>query len=335
MTHRRESSEATEGHHGQSDARHLQFAVTDATPAGRTDSFLADASGLSRAHIQSLIWEGCVTRNAKPLTSPSHKIAPGDIFTLTVPPPAPVDTVAQDIPLDILFEDKHLLVVNKPAGLVVHPAPGHSDGTLVNALLHHCTDLGGIGGEQRPGIVHRLDRDTTGVMVVAKTQDAMDKLMRQFQEGDVRKEYVALVHGIPTPPSGRIETMMGRSPANRKLRSVLLNGGRIAITNYRTLQTFPNTDTALLSVHIETGRTHQIRVHMKHLGHPVLFDPFYGSPKKDNALMAMLTTPPPPTESPRQLLHAQTLAFRHPTTRKALTFSAPLPHDFETFRALL
>lgn len=231
------------------------------------------------------------------------------------PPPVPATLQPEAIPLDILYEDADILVLNKPPGLVVHPAAKRETGTLVHALLHHCHDLAGIGGELRPGIVHRLDKDTSGVMVVAKNETALTRLAQQFKARTVKKKYIALVRGVVTPPEGAIETLIGRHPQHRKKMSAKVPRGRTARTRYRTLEVFPNA--AWLSVMIETGRTHQIRVHMAHYGHPILGDPLYGRAR----------TLCDGTPVHRQMLHAATLCIRHPVTRQELEFEAPLPED--------
>ncbi len=296
------------------------FTALPADEGRRADVWLAACSGLSRARVQQLIAAGAVLLDDTPLADPSRRVRAGMRTVLEIPPDRTPDTLPQDIPFPILFEDAELLVLDKPAGLVVHPAPGHPDGTLVNAILHHCGDLGGIGGERRPGIVHRLDRDTSGVMVVAKTQAALDLLQRQFQEGEIRKRYRALVHGLPSPPEGRLETRIGRSPRDRKRMAVLEHGGRRALTFYRVLEPLGAQDAAAdLELRIETGRTHQIRVHLRHLGHPVLGDPVYGSVRRDRQLLPDVA---------RQLLHAWRLSLRHPRTGATLDFEAPLPADY-------
>jgi len=254
---------------------------------------------------------------------PSYAVRAGDAIALELPPPAPATLEPEDIPLDILYEDADLLVINKPAGLVVHPAPGHASGTMVNALLQHCSDLAGIGGERRPGIVHRLDRYTTGVMVVAKTQLAVGQLVSQFQHGRVRKEYLAIVRGHPEPATGTVRTLIGRSSSNRKKMSAQPARGRRAVTHYETVQKYEAF--SLVRLRIETGRTHQIRVHMAHIGHPVVGDRQYGRTRRD-AL-------PLPVE--RQMLHAARIAFEHPRTCEMLEFEAPLPADLrQLLRAL-
>lgn len=291
----------------------------------RADVWLAAASGRSRSRVQALILDGRVHvrdgTGAEYRPHASLRVVPGMEFSVEEPPPAPVDVAPQDIPLAILYEDDAILVLDKQAGLVVHPAPGHEDGTLVNALLHHCEGkLPVINGEERPGIVHRLDRFTSGLLVVGKTADALRGLAAQFQEGKVHKIYAALVHGIPRPASGHIETLIGRKSSDRKKMAVVESGGRMAITDYETRNLFTAANGALLDVRIATGRTHQIRVHMRHIGHPVMGDPDYGSGRLDNALGI---------PRGRQFLHARSLSFLHPVTGEPLAFESPLPEDFE------
>ncbi|MEI8139933.1 MAG: RluA family pseudouridine synthase [bacterium] len=278
---------------------------------------------LSRARIQDLIRSGHITLNGKP-TKPSQSLITGQEIQINVPAPVEVDLKPEAIPLDILFEDTDLIVLNKPAGLVVHPAAGHASGTLVNALLSHCSDLAGIGGEKRPGIVHRLDRDTTGVMVVAKNDMAMKALADQFKHRQTTKEYLALVWGHLNPSSGRTETLIGRNPHDRKKMCTKPDIGRNAITNYETQEKFTNT--SLLRIHIETGRTHQIRVHMAHLGHSIIGDPQYGRPRH-NVLPVAIPL--------RQMLHAAQLTFMHPVSGQTLTVKAPLPEDMQVLIDIL
>jgi 23S rRNA pseudouridine1911/1915/1917 synthase len=297
------------------------------TPDGkgqRLDAWLSLVEpDLSRARIQDLIRAGNITLNGEK-AKPSQSLATGQEIQIDIPPVVQIALKPESIPLEILYEDSDLIVINKPAGLVVHPAAGHASGTLVNALLGHCTDLAGIGGEMRPGIVHRLDRDTTGVMVVAKNDPVMRALSSQFKLRHTTKEYLALVWGHLNPPAGRVETLIGRNPRDRKKMCTKPDVGRPAITNYETREKF--TDTSLLRIHIETGRTHQIRVHMAHLGHSIIGDPQYGRPRHD-----ILPVPVPP----RQMLHAVRLTFIHPSTDKALTFEAPLPDDMQRLIELL
>ena len=282
----------------------------------RLDAWLAGIMpGLSRSRIQSLITAGAVTVDDRP-ARPSTRLLAGQTICLTIPPPESATPRPEAISLDIVFEDAALLVLDKPAGLVVHPAPGHATGTLVNALLHHCDDLGGIGGVERPGIVHRLDKDTTGLMVVAKTDAAMAGLVAQFMAGGVRKVYLALAHGVPRNARGVIDTLIGRHPHDRKRMAVVSRNGKQAVTRYAVLRPFAGA--ALIEAHIETGRTHQIRVHLAHLGHPIIGDPLYGSRRLDQALAVCPA---------RQMLHATRLAFTHPVSGAPLDFSRPPPPD--------
>ena len=276
----------------------------------------------SRARWQQLIREGHVQVNGA-VRKPNHTVHDADRVTFTIPDAVPTELKAEDIPLDVLYEDDDLIALNKPPGLVVHPAPGHETGTLVHALLHHCPNLPGIGGEQRPGIVHRLDRDTSGVLVVAKTEAALAHLAAQFKQRDTRKEYLALAWGVPQPRSGTVRTLIGRSERDRKKMSVQVKHGRPAVSHFEVIEAFAHC--ALLRVRIETGRTHQIRVHLAHLGHSVVGDEVYG-----HARGRRLPVPPA-----RQLLHAARLELHHPRTGAPLVFAAPLPADFEQVLAAL
>lgn len=252
--------------------------------------------------------------------------AAGTVIEIEVPPPIPTDIIAENIPLEILFEDRHLIIINKPAGLVVHPAPGHYTGTLVNAILYHCPDLKGIGAEKRPGIVHRLDMGTSGVMVVAKDQATHEGLVTLFSTHDIERKYEALVGGQPATHSGTITTTLGRHPTNRHKMAANVKNGKKAITHYKTLKQFKGG--AWMELRLETGRTHQIRVHMSSILHtPVLCDPVYGGSdsqikKAPESIQKRLT------EYPYQLLHAKELGFIHPITKEKLHFTAPPPEIF-------
>ncbi|MFO7871125.1 MAG: RluA family pseudouridine synthase [Kiritimatiellia bacterium] len=293
--------------------------VTRESAGERLDKYLASALGVTRSRVKTLVDEGRVTAG-KDGVKAGKNVLEGEEITVVFPEPEPAVPLPEDIPLAILYEDPHLVVVNKPADLVVHPAPGHSGGTLVNALLYHCRDISGIGGVLRPGIVHRLDKDTSGAIVAAKTENAMNGLMRQFRNGTVLKEYLALVHGIPDPASGSIETLINRSDHDRKKMSVNVSRGRKALTSYSVEKAFETS--SLLRVRTRTGRTHQIRVHMAHIGCPVVGDREYGGRRgrgKPNA--------------GRQMLHARLLAFRHPETGEKVRCEAPLPADIEKLLA--
>lgn len=290
---------------------------------GRLDKALAEATGLSRERIKALLAEGRVELGGKPAPGASTKVPDGTPFRIVVPEPEPAEAVAQDIPLDIVFEDEHLLVVDKPAGMVVHPAAGNPDGTLVNALLHHCRgELSGIGGVARPGIVHRIDKDTSGLMVVAKTDQAHESLAAQFADHSIERAYLALVAGIPAPPGGTVTGAIGRSNTNRKKMAIVKEGrGKHAVTHYRTLKAFKGA--SLVECRLETGRTHQVRVHMTSIGHPLLGDPIYGrTPASLRPLLAA-------HNFSRQALHAAQLGFRHPASGEIHRFSSKIPADMQ------
>jgi 23S rRNA pseudouridine1911/1915/1917 synthase len=281
----------------------------------RLDAWLAEEQPEhSRARWQALIQEGNVTVNGKSVKR-NHKLREGDRVEWTIPEPVSSELLPEDIPLEVLYEDEHMIVINKPAGLVVHPAAGNETGTLVNALLHHCTDLAGIGGEKRPGIVHRLDKDTSGVIVVAKTEAALNELARQFKARETEKEYLTIVRGVPTPPRGRIATTIGRHPIHRKKMAVDVRNWRHAVSYYNVAEAFNLA--ALLRIRIETGRTHQIRVHMAHIHHPVVGDKLYGRMRSSGI------------QADRQMLHAAKLSISHPNTGERMHFSAPVPKDLE------
>jgi 23S rRNA pseudouridine1911/1915/1917 synthase len=278
---------------------------------------------LSRERLKSLISAGAVTIDGMLLRDPATKVAGGNAAEVAVPDPTPAGNAAQDIPLVVVFEDEHLIVIDKPAGLVVHPACGNLDGTLVNALLHHCKgSLSGIGGVERPGIVHRIDKDTSGLMVAAKTDRAHTGLAAQFARHSIDRRYLAIVKGRPRPVEGRIEGNLGRSPANRKKMAVVGPGqGKHAVTHYRMLT--PLRDAALVECRLETGRTHQVRVHMASIGHPLLGDPVYG---RHGVNFRELS---PGFAFERQALHAARLGFVHPVTSEALSFESNMPADMQ------
>ena len=296
----------------------------------RLDRFLISATQeMSRTYLQRLIRDGDVTVNDKVAKQPSYTLRDGDCVCLTLPPPRPLDTVApENIPLDILHEDSHLLVVNKPAGMLVHPANNVNEGTLVNALLAHCTDLSGIGGVERPGIVHRLDKDTSGILVAAKTDIVHRELSAQFERHSITRQYVAVVCGTPTEVTGTIDAQIARSRRDRRRMTTVKTGGRHAVTHYEVLETYPKF--ARVQLTLETGRLHQIRVHLQHIGHPVAGDAVYGGEQRalndadTGALKQALA------QLKRQALHARLLGFEHPATSENLTFSAPMPKDMLT-----
>jgi 23S rRNA pseudouridine1911/1915/1917 synthase len=291
----------------------------------RLDVFLSSCPvGLSRSRIQSLIKNGDVKVN-NCHSKPSHKLIPGDQVVVSVPPPSLLILKPEAIEFEIIHEDDSLIIVNKPPGLVVHPAPGHATGTLVHGLLKHCHGLSGIGGTIRPGIVHRLDKDTSGLLVIAKNDPAHHFLQRQFKSGKVKKQYVALVHGLIKGNKGKIDLPIGRHPRKRKEMAVTLSGEKKALTIWRKTEEFAG-GFSLLLVTIKTGRTHQIRVHLSHIGHPIAGDPIYGPGRnwwKKSPLFRKAAQPP----INRQMLHAEHLGFVHPDKKIYLEFKAPLPDD--------
>jgi len=302
----------------------------------RLDRFLADAIGtLSRSRVKSLIEQGQARRDGEVLREPAEPVRPGATYQLDLPPPAPAAPQPQAIPFPVLYEDADLIVLDKPAGLVVHPAPGNEDGTLVNALLAHCgPSLTGIGGERRPGIVHRLDKDTSGIMVVAKTQLANNVLTAAFAARDLDRAYLALVWGLPEPFAGQIEGAIGRDKRDRKRMAVVVRNGKPALTHYQTMRAW-GTAVALLECRLATGRTHQIRVHLAAAGHPVVGDPLY----LRRIPTAARTLPYPPRhrllDFPRQALHAARLGFAHPRTGAPLSFASNPPPDMAELLASL
>lgn len=290
----------------------------------RLDAALAGLfEDLSRERIKSLVSSGNLTINGQIVTDPAAKKYAGEEFELVVPAPVEGPAKPQDIPLDVVFEDEHLIIVNKPAGLVVHPAAGHPDGTLVNALLHHCKgQLSGIGGVMRPGIVHRIDKDTSGLMVSAKSDEAHQGLVALFAQHDIERRYLAIVNGRPNPSSATIEGNIGRSNVNRKKMAVVGDDkGKPAMTHYTVKE--PLDGSALVECQLETGRTHQVRVHMSHIGYSLIGDPLYGVRRKS------LLSRRKDIQFGRQALHAATLGFVHPVSKEKLMFSINLPEDMQ------
>jgi 23S rRNA pseudouridine1911/1915/1917 synthase len=297
----------------------------DAGHAGwRLDRALAAAvPTLSRERLKALIRSGAVDAGGKPVRDPSAKVRGEEALRVAVPEPAPAHNEAQAIPLNIVFEDEHLLVVDKPAGLVVHPAAGNLDGTLVNALLHHCAGkLSGIGGVARPGIVHRIDKDTSGLLVVAKTDVAHEGLAKQFAAHSIDRRYLAIVSGVPKAAEGTVDAPLARSATNRKKIAIVEGDrGKRAVTHWERLQVLKGA--ALVECRLETGRTHQVRVHMASISHPLLGDPVYGrSGKTHGKLLNEL-------QFQRQALHAAELGFTHPVTKHRLSFTSPMPPDMQ------
>ena len=297
---------------------------TIADPGQRLDKALADASGLSRERVKALIGEGAVTLDGRVVAQVSLKVGAGTAWAIRVPPATAAEAVAQDIPLAVTYEDDALIVIDKPAGLVVHPAAGNLDGTLVNTLLHHCRgQLSGIGGVARPGIVHRIDKDTSGLLVVAKTDAAHEGLARQFADHSITRAYRAITAGVPMPTAGTIRGSIARSSHDRKKMALVEDGrGKHAVTHYRVLATLDSA--ALVECRLETGRTHQVRVHLASIGHSLLGDPVYGRcPPRLRPVLSALGFR-------RQALHAAELGFIHPIDGRPLHFTSPTPVDMET-----
>lgn len=314
------------------DERHHRFTVDPGEEGLRLDLFLTKKEpGLSRAQIQRAVAEEMVLVNGRPIKA-GRRVKAADTVAIRIPAPKPSGVIPEAIPLTIVYEDASLLVVDKPAGMVVHPAAGHTGGTLVNALLHHCRDLSGIGGVLRPGIVHRLDKGTSGLLVAAKSDAAHWGLAGQFKRHEVKKIYLSLVYGNPRIDGGRIEADVGRHPTDRKKMSTASRRGRSAVTLWRVRERFGVA--ALLEIDIETGRTHQIRVHLTDMGYPLVGDRVYGGAGRikgveDAAMRARMK------ELDRQALHAWRLSFTHPVTGEALSFSSPLPGDIASLCSFL
>ena len=329
--------------------------VIGSEPPRRLDKALArdvpaDAH-LSRSRLSRLLAEGAVSQHGAPVTDPKARVEEGDVFQIAVADAVDVDTAPEDIPLVILHEDEDLLVLDKPAGMVVHPAPGSPSGTLVNALLHHFgDDLSGVGGEKRPGIVHRIDKDTSGLLVVAKSDRAHHGLAAQFEAHSASREYIAFCHGIPDQGDPRlrglrgvsfepgavtkITTNLARHKTDRQKQAVLFQGGRHAVTRVTVSETFGGV-AAELRCRLETGRTHQIRVHMAHIGHGLIGDPVYGGRRRIAAGRLTENAAEMVTSFPRQALHAATLGFVHPVTEQTLSFTSELPPDMAALREAL
>lgn len=310
-----------------SPTRRLEVTLDESAAGQRLDRALADAlPELSRVRVQAMLAEGRVTRDGVPVSDASARAKPGQHIVIDIPAPIDAYPQPQDIPLTVVFEDDEMLVIDKQAGLVVHPGAGNHDQTLVNALLFHCGGtLSGIGGVRRPGIVHRLDKDTSGLMVVAKTDRAHIALSSQLQNRTLKRIYNAVVWGQPMPRTGRIEGNIGRSPNDRKRMALVSHGGKPAVTHYRTLESYKTA--SLVECRLETGRTHQIRVHMAHIGHPLVGDPVYGLkrlPKDAPAVAKSL---------PRQALHATQVTFLHPLTNIEMCYSSPVSRDIASLIA--
>ncbi len=309
--------------------------VTPEEDGLRLDRWLANRlPHVSRSRIKTLIEAGAASIDGRTINAPAHRVKSGDHVRIAIPEAQPAEPAAEAIPLVIVHEDDALLVVDKPAGMVVHPAPGAPAGTLVNALLHHCGDgLSGIGGVRRPGIVHRIDKDTSGLLVVAKSDAAHQGLAAQLAAHRMTREYVAFVHGHPMPPAGRIEGAIGRHPVDRKRMAVVTRNGKAAATRYATEALYRDAGGAVIAARVrcrlETGRTHQVRVHMAHIGHPLIGDPIYGRRRQGRR------GTPFPAAFGRQALHAARLGFVHPSTGESLQFSSPLPYDLKQLQDAL
>ncbi len=329
------------------------FVTIGADPPARLDKALArfvpEAAHLSRSRLARLIAEGAVRRAGEVITDGKAAVAEGEAYEITVAAPAEVEMAAEDIPLEVIYEDADLAVINKPAGLVVHPAPGTPTGTLVNALLHHFGGkLSGVGGEKRPGIVHRIDKDTSGLLVVAKSDAAHHGLARQFEAHSAERHYTALCHGVPDPGNPRLRGLRGvaaeggavirittgldRHKTDRQRQAVIFEGGRHAVTRLRRIEAFAD-QAALCECWLETGRTHQIRAHMAYLGHGLVGDPVYGGRRRASAKALGPGAAETIAAFQRQALHARTLGFTHPVTGADLAFEAPLPADFAALLA--
>lgn len=311
-----------------------QFLFDWDRPPERLDRFLSWClPELTRSQLKKIIDEGRVLLQDAPAKA-SAKLKGGETVTVSLPEPEPVETLPQDIPLNVLYEDRHLIVIDKPAGLVVHPAPGHQEGTLVNALLYHCQDLSGIGGELRPGIVHRLDKDTSGVMLATKNDATHNHLAGQFKAHSIKRRYVALVHGLVQNDEGTIDRPIGRHTSQRKKMSSQTKAGRHAVTHWQVLKRYDKDRLTLVELSLETGRTHQIRVHFSEMNLPILGDPVYGNPKKAKTIPD-LELRKRVQKLDRQALHARTLGFIHPASNEYMEFESPLPEDMQNILAYL
>ncbi len=341
------------GKQDQDYSMYVQLTVSDEYAGERLDRFVSSSlEHFTRSRVKELIKTGHVARAEKVILEPNCRVKPGDLYDVELPPAAPAQPKAENIPLAIQYEDEHLIVIEKPAGLVVHPATGHWHGTLVNALLYHCGDsLSGVGGVKRPGIVHRLDRQTSGLMVVAKNDRAHVGLSEQFadhgREGPLTRAYTALVWGEILPAKGTIESQIGRSPKNPLKMGVLKDGGKFAITHYETVAKYGEAENKVkqlgggtgavseVTCRLETGRTHQIRVHLTHLGHPLIADPLYGTGFKSKADGLPHALKQAIEALNRQALHATLLGFSHPVTGEHLEFTSDLPDDMKKLENLL
>lgn len=305
------------------------YHIKEGQSGQRLDRFLlSTAEDVSRTYLQKLIRDGAVSVNKNTSVQPSYKLRFGDQIQIKFPESLPLETITpQHIPLDILYEDCHLIVINKPAGMLVHPTSGVNTGTLVNALLAHCSDLSGIGGVERPGIVHRLDKDTSGILVVAKSDVVHRNLSLQFEEHTITRQYVAGVCGTPTEISGTIDANIVRSRRDRRRMTTSQHSGRRAVTHYQVLEIYHKY--SLIQLTLETGRLHQIRVHLQHIGHPVVGDPIYGGEQRALKDADFIPIKQSLIHLKRQALHARTLQFEHPVNQERMFFSTPKPSDMQ------
>jgi 23S rRNA pseudouridine1911/1915/1917 synthase len=338
MSEAKKSPESKAGHAAErapenanpSPGRHL-FTAEEADAGQRVDRLIAvRVPGLTRSRAKTLIESGALSLGGGTINEPSMRVKPGQIFAIEIPEVKQARPEGQAIDLAIVHEDDDTIVIEKPAGLVVHPAPGNPDRTLVNALIAHCgPTLSGIGGERRPGIVHRLDKNTSGLMIAAKSERALQSLTRQFAARSIERSYYALVWGTPVPPAGEISGNIGRSPRNRKKMAVVTRGGKPALTRYRLLRSFAGGAVSLIECRLQTGRTHQIRVHLCQQGHPLLGDPVYGRARPALAKQLPAAAQARLAELHRQALHAKTLGFQHPASGDTLRFESQLPDDLK------
>lgn len=314
----------------------LFFEVLPDQGGERVDRFVsAHSGGLSRSRVKTLIEEGCLSCGPKTVTEPAELVKAGQHYVLHIPPAAPAVPEGEHVPFDVFYEDDDLIVLNKPAGLVVHPAPGNETGTLVNGLIAHCgSSLKGIGGERRPGIVHRLDKDTSGLMVAAKTEKAHLALSEDFAARRIDRAYLAFCWGCPNPAEGDYEGDIGRDKRDRKRMAIVTHNGKWALTHYRTLKAFAM-GAALVTCKLATGRTHQIRVHFSAHGHPLIGDPVYWRRVPAAAKGLTPDARAAALDFPRQALHATRLGFKHPRTGETLSFEAPMPEDMQQLGQVL
>lgn len=320
----------------ETEAQILEFPLPDGTQEDRLDRLIArSVPELSRSRIKAMILDGAVEVDGSMCRTPNRKVSGGTFLTVSIPAAAPAIPVAEDIPLAVIYEDSDLIVLDKPAGMVVHPAPGNLSGTMVNALLFHCGEtLSGIGGVKRPGIVHRIDKETSGLLVVAKNDFTHQALTEQFSAHSIERKYSAVVWGVPSEKSGTLEGNIGRSVQDRKKMAVVRGRGKPAVTHFSVIRAF-GLAACLMECQLETGRTHQIRVHMTEFGHPLIGDPLYGGPTKARIAALQTDIRDAVRHFPRQALHADILGFEHPRTGEWLKFASELPSDVRNLLQIL